>query len=101
MTELRAEGRHGRKTAPTQKRDTLPMEDGDQLSSYSAKPSAKKKLKRSESPEKFRKHVTWVPEIKIQVGERPGCHKISAGPELDHVKQQMNLTYNGKETQTG
>ena len=51
MTELRAEGRHGCKTASTQKQDTLPMEDGDQLSSYSAKPSAKKKLKRSESPE--------------------------------------------------
>ena len=77
MTCYRAEGRHGYKTAPTQKQEDLPMEDEDQQSSNSARPSAKSRPRRSESPEKVRKHVTWAPEIWNHLGGDRGRPQIS------------------------
>ena len=100
MTSYRAEGRQGHKTAPTQKRDDLPVEEEDRQSYNSAKPTATSKAKRTNSPEKVFKQVTWVPGLKNSHGGDLQGRQLSAGLEPGQIKQYMNLKYNSKEAQT-
>ena len=100
MTYIQAEGKHGCKTAPTQKDDNLILQDQDLQSSYSEAVSNRARAKRSSSPEKMRKHVSWAKELETYPETESKRHQISAGAEPAQIKQFMNLQYNCKETQT-
>jgi len=56
--------------------------------------------KRSKSPEKIQKQVTWTPQVNGNPELKPGTLSISMAPKPIQIKQYMNLMYNSKEAQT-